>query len=744
MKVIHLISGGDVGGAKTHVHTLLAGLTKTEQVRLCCFVQGPFSQEAAALGIPTTVLSGGIRSSLKSLQAMIREEGFEIVHCHGSKANLIGSLLKSRLHLPTVTTIHSDWRLDYLGRPLAALTYGNLNKMALRRMDYWIGVSDITVDMLHERGFDPNKTFVIFNGVPIPDAPPKVDRQEYLQALGIAPAENMTVFGIAARISPVKDMGTLVRAFSQAVKRCPGCRLIIAGDGEQRQQIEAMARELCPEGTVAFAGWISDTDSFYSALDVNMLTSLSEGFPYALPEGASHRCATIATRVGGVPSLVDDGINGLLFRPGDVDALTEHMVRMATEPELRETFAQRIYEKTKEKFSVEATVSRQREIYETILRREQRKRDCKRDGILICGAYGKGNSGDDAILSAMVAQLRRGDRDMPIYAVSRSPKQTAKESRVGALYTFNSFKLHRRMKETALYLSGGGSLIQDATSSRSLWYYLSSIRSAKRAGNKVMMFGCGIGPVRRKLNRRLAGKTISKYVDSISLRDPSSAKELEALGVQGVPTRVTADLAFLVDRAEPARLEGWLRSSGIDPEGKYLLIAPRPWAGTKLHIDDFARAAVYASERCGLTPILMAMEPAKDDGICSQIAAAITLASPKTAFLRMEAPEDSRLMAGLMHRMQGVLGMRLHSLIFAAAQGTPFAGVSYDPKVRSFIDYMGQGECCDLDEADGDRLCGMISRIAEAKSDFRTASDRMRELACENTRLCFSLLEENP
>ena len=103
MKVIHLISGGDVGGAKTHVHTLLAGLTKTEQVRLCCFVQGPFSQEAAALGIPTTVLSGGIRSSLKSLQTMIREEGFEIVHCHGSKANLIGSLLKSRLHLLQAT-----------------------------------------------------------------------------------------------------------------------------------------------------------------------------------------------------------------------------------------------------------------------------------------------------------------------------------------------------------------------------------------------------------------------------------------------------------------------------------------------------------------------------------------------------------------------------------------------------------------------------------------------------------------
>ncbi len=742
MKVIHLISGGDVGGAKTHVHTLLSGLTKTETVRLVCFTEGPFAEEAKALGIPTTVLSGGVRSSLRSLEQMIREEGFEIVHCHGSKANLFGSLLKGRLHLPTVTTIHSDWRLDYLGRPLAAISYGSINKVALRKMDYWIGVSDVTVDMLHERGFDPNKTFVIFNGVPIPDAPPKMDRDAYLRSVGIEPEDGLTVFGIAARINPVKDMGTLVRAFSEAVKQCPKCRLIIAGDGEQRQQIEALAKELCPAGTVAFAGWISDTDSFYSALDVNMLTSLSEGFPYALPEGASHRCATVATRVGGVPSLVDDGINGLLFEPGDVKTLTEHMVLLARDPALRQTYADRIFEKTKEKFSVEATVTMQREIYETILRRTRRQTERKRDGILICGAYGKGNSGDDAILSAMVAQLRGKDPDMPIYAISRSPKQTAKEVRIGGIYTFSAGKIHRRMRKNLLYLSGGGSLIQDATSSRSLWYYLSSIRSAKRTGNKVMMFGCGIGPVRRKGNRRLAGRIISKNVDSIALRDRGSLEELEALGVTNVPTRVTADMAFLVDPAPAALLDAWLRENGLVPEENYLLIAPRPWSGTRRRVEDFAAAAVYASERCGLTPILMAMEPAKDQQLCGQIADAVTRISGKTRCLKINAPDDARLTAGLMRRVRGVLGMRLHSLIFAAAQGVPFAGVSYDPKVSSFIEYIGRGESCDLDAADRETLCAMIDRMQDAEG-FREAADRLRALAEENTEICFSLLEKN-
>ena len=100
-----------------------------------------------------------------------------------------------------------------------------------------------------------------------------------------------------------------------------------------------------------------------------MLTSLSEGFPYALPEGASRRCATIATRVGGIPSLVEHEVNGLLFTPKDVDTLARYMVRLAQDRELLKTYADRLYEKAKAEYSVEATVARQREIYNAGLRR---------------------------------------------------------------------------------------------------------------------------------------------------------------------------------------------------------------------------------------------------------------------------------------------------------------------------------------------------------------------------------------
>ena len=741
MKVIHLISGGDVGGAKTHVHTLLAGLRETEDVLLVCFMNGPFAEEARALGIPTMVIDKCLPKTISELKELVNREGFQIIHCHGSRANLIGTLLRTKERIPKISTVHSDYRKDYMGRPLAALTYGNLSRWSLHRMDDCIGVSDITVDMLNGRGFDPNRTFVIFNGVPFDLGAPKLDRDAYLRSVGITPEPGMTVFGIAARINPVKDMGTLIRGFAGAVKVCPKARLIIAGDGEQREQMEALAKELCPPGTVVFAGWIEDTHSFYSALDVNMLTSLSEGFPYALPEGASRRCATIATRVGGVPSLVDHEVNGLLFEPKDVDTLTEYMIRLARDPELVRRFGDNLYRKAKEQFSVEATVARQKEIYETILRREARAKEKERDGILICGAYGKGNSGDDAILKAMVTQLRLRDKDIPIYVTSRSPKKTAQDVRVGSIYTLRFLKINKRLRKTSLYLSGGGSLIQDATSTRSLWYYLHSIRMAKKLGNQVMMFSCGIGPVRWKANRRQAAKCIKKNVDTITLRDRVSLAALDELGVKNVPTRVTADMAFLVEPAEHQQLLQYVNEQKQKLSDRYMVIAPRRWGQIKQHVSDLAAAARYAWEKYGLQPVVLAMEPAKDRGICTELAERIGW---ETGCVLMEAPEDARIVLALIAEAKSVLGMRLHSLIFAAAQGVPYAGIAYDPKVTGFMDYMGQGNCCTLEEVSEKTLCAMVDNMQSSASAYKSSAVHLRELAEENCAIAFSLIQPDP
>ena len=142
MKVIHLISGGDSGGAKTHVHSLLQNLTRTIDVTMVCFMEGPFAQEARELGIRTVVLPGrNLLRTYHTLKRMIQEEGYEIIHCHGARGNMMGALLRRATGLPVVTTVHSDYRLDYLGRPFSRLSYGTINTIALRLLDYRIGRS---------------------------------------------------------------------------------------------------------------------------------------------------------------------------------------------------------------------------------------------------------------------------------------------------------------------------------------------------------------------------------------------------------------------------------------------------------------------------------------------------------------------------------------------------------------------------------------------------------------------------
>ena len=438
MKVIHLISGGDSGGAKTHVLSLLQNLNKTITAQLVCFRDGPFADEARAMGIPTMICGGNnVFRVRRQLTDYIHQGGYELIHCHGCRATMSGALLRKTTGLPVVTTVHSDYRLDYMGRPLSHLTFGTINAYALRQLDYRIGVSDAMVDLLISRGFPADRFYAIYNGIDFTPAPPQGDRLSYLRSLGADVDADSVVVGIAARLNPVKDMSTLIQGFAAGYKKCPRLRLVIAGDGEEREKLGNLARELGVEKQVTFAGWISGgMDRFYAALDINALPSLSETFPYALTEGARFHLATVATAVGGIPYLIDSSVNGFLIPPGDWQALGEHLAALGNDDALRRDMGEKLYEKASTQFSIQKTVDTQLHIYQEILRRHSRpKKD--RDGVVICGAYGRGNAGDDAILEAILQEMRSIDPDMPVLVLSKDPKSTRLTYRVQAVHRSN-------------------------------------------------------------------------------------------------------------------------------------------------------------------------------------------------------------------------------------------------------------------------------------------------------------------
>jgi len=734
MRVMHLIGGGDVGGAKTHIISLTSRLSQHCTVRLVSMRPGQFAQDALAAGVDTVVLEYSTPGKdLRRLLGLIDDFQPDILHCHGGRANMMGAMVRKRRNIPVISTIHSDFRLDYLGNPLKQQTFGRINALCLRKMDYYTCVAQRTAKMMIDRGFTPSRVFSIYNGIDYLPPREKADRREYFARFGAVYEEGDVICGLAVRLTAVKDVPTLLRAAAQAIARCPKLRLLIGGDGEERQALEQQAQELGIAHRVTFAGWVTDVREFFSVLDINIICSISETFPLSILEGIQEGCATIVSDVGGMPDLIDHGQNGFIFQPRDDRALGEYLYTLASDDALRQQFSEALREKASRQFSLDNTCATQLEIYRQALARQARAG--QRNGVVICGAYGKHNTGDDAILRAILQEMRSIDPDMDITVLSRAPRQTALDYGVDTCFTFHIPKMIRAMRHARLYINGGGSLIQDATSTRSLLFYLYTLRAARRAGCKVMMYGCGIGPVTQPRNKKFAAKVINRCVDVITLREDDSLQVINELGIQNPFIYTAADPALTL-QPDP-ETDALFRAQGLNPDGRYLCICVRPWDGFAAMVPAIAAAADYAARQHGLQTVILPFETPRD--VESGQAVADAMETPAVILPGGYSPEQT---IGMISRMAGILSMRLHALIFAAGCGVPLAGITYDQKVTGFMRYLGADLYTDMEHADADTLRHLIDRMADTDRDtLRQNAQRLRELEEINVRHAKRLLK---
>ena len=303
-----------MGGARTAVISVVSRMSRTIDVRLVSLREGDFADSARAAGIDVDVIeTRNLPSDCRRLHRVIREFRPDILHCHGARANMMGALLKRSEKLPLVTTIHSDYRLDYLGSPLRQMTFGTINAVSLRAVDYYTCVSDRMSQIMISRGFDPQRCFAIYNGIDYDRQASEPDRASFWRGYGYEWQESDVVCVIAARLTKVKDIPTLLRALKTASEEAPRLHLVIAGDGEDRESLETLAGSLGILDRVTFAGWVEDMPSFFAAADINVICSLSETFPYSVSEGIREGCATVVSDVGGLAELVEHGFSGYIF-----------------------------------------------------------------------------------------------------------------------------------------------------------------------------------------------------------------------------------------------------------------------------------------------------------------------------------------------------------------------------------------------------------------------------------------------
>ena len=355
------------------------------------------------------------------------------------------------------------------------------------------------------------------------------------------------------------------------------------------------------------------------------------------------------------------------------------------------------------------------------------------------GYYGFGNSGDDALLFAITDSLQKYMKDVRVCVLSARAKKMRGVYGVDCVARFNPFAVCRALKNAKMLISGGGSLMQDITSSKSLLYYTSVMRYAAWCGDKVYVYANGIGPLREK-NYARAAKAL-KTADAITLRDPASLAELEKIGADSGKARVTADPVLLVEGTPREALTTLFAENGLPKDGRFFGISVREW---QTNDPDFVRKiaeiADYAAEKYGLLPLFLPMRYPNDLAISEQIA---SRCSTKAYVLNKAVGVKD--MIGLVGCSEAVLGMRLHTLIYASGASVPVIGIVYDKKVSAFLDYIGEKRRVDTENIHVAAAKRDLDEIMEHPEEIRAflagQKARLAALAEQNAALAAELLK---
>jgi glycosyltransferase involved in cell wall biosynthesis len=352
VKVLRVIARLNMGGPALHVAYLTEGLA--ERGYDTTLVAGSLARGedsmafvAEARGVEVVKIDELHReiSPLRDLVAvfrlarLIRAERPQILHTHTAKAGAIGRLaaLVAGPHGPPIVvhTFHGHVLHGYFD-PLRTGVFRLLERFLARTSTALIAVSPQVRDDLVSLHVAPAKKFTVVRlGIELDERVAIDDEMgaEARRVMGIPP-ERFTV-GWVGRMTGVKRTDDVVRAFAALRARGVDACLCIVGDGPDREQIERCAHELGVIRDCLFLGYQEDVARFFAVFDAFVLSSVNEGTPVVAIEALAAARPVVATRVGGVPDVVTDGVDGFLVEPGDVEALAERLERLALDPGLR-------------------------------------------------------------------------------------------------------------------------------------------------------------------------------------------------------------------------------------------------------------------------------------------------------------------------------------------------------------------------------------------------------------------------
>ena len=298
--------------------------------------------------------------TLGRLAKEIRRFRPDILHAHDYKTNVLTALLGRWFGIRTVTTMHG-----YVSRGGRLEVYYRLDRWALRHMDHVIAVSDDLAQMLRELRIPAARRSFIPNAIDHQQFSRRCSIAEARRRLGMDPSR--LVIGAVGRLAAEKGFDLLIQAADRLLNAGVDAELVIVGEGADRPRLEALIAHCHRGDRLHLLGHRSEVRDLYEAFDVFALSSLREGLPNVLLEAMALEVPVLATRIAGVPRLIEDGINGLLVQPGSVDELTQALGRLLSDVELRQRLRQAGRETIVQRYSFSARMDKVRAIYDDLL-----------------------------------------------------------------------------------------------------------------------------------------------------------------------------------------------------------------------------------------------------------------------------------------------------------------------------------------------------------------------------------------
>ncbi|MBV4358283.1 glycosyltransferase family 4 protein [Pinibacter aurantiacus] len=367
-RILETIRQGQIGGGESHLLSLVENLDKSifEPVVLS-FTPGPMIDRLKEMGIQTHVIyteKPFDMSKWKQVKTFVESENIQLVHAHGTRANSNVYWAAKKLNLPLVYTIHG-WSFHDDQNPIVKKIRVLGEKVLTKKSDINISVA-ASNQATGKQYFKDFESVVINNGINQQKFNPDRALQDVREELHVPPSDTLVVF--VARFIHQKQPLVLIRAFAKALQQKPSLKLLLVGDGDQKDEALQLVKTLGIEQQVIFQQFRQDVPEVLAAGDIYVLPSLWEGLPIALLEAMAMGKAIIATAADGTREVIQHNNNGILLPMENVeDNLAAAIVDLANDPDKRKKLGDAARATISERFSADKMTREIEKIYLKLL-----------------------------------------------------------------------------------------------------------------------------------------------------------------------------------------------------------------------------------------------------------------------------------------------------------------------------------------------------------------------------------------